>query len=281
VEVFGDDEYPCRFQQFSHGANRAGDAPEPAQDLGDGDFAVFGGIVGGIQFRQRELRLDVIAARAAEGSDAHYAQLAQVATVNQLRTAITLEPHHPDPDPRPERQPGITKTSDDSFDVWRITLAHAESAVFDAALQSHRDALIAEWKTDREASGPTPEPPPFPTTVDAFVRLVHAGWDGEVHARPHGQRTTVVVHLDIERKVGALHLGPLLSDAERQYLSCDATAEVWFERDGQVIGAGRATRTISRRLRRARLDAANGSWLWALIGTRDRECGGWLARWPD
>jgi len=48
-----------------------------------------------------------------------------------------------------------------------------------------------------------------------------------------------------------LHLGPLLSDADRQYLTCDATCEVWFERAGQPIGAGRSTRTISRRLRRA------------------------------
>ena len=51
--------------------------------------------------------------------------------------------------------------------------------------------------------------------------------------------------------LAALHLGPLLSEAERRYLICDATCEVWFERDGQVIGAGRATRLISRRLRRA------------------------------
>ncbi len=50
--------------------------------------------------------------------------------------------------------------------------------------------------------------------------------------------------------MAALHLGPLLSHDERQYLTCDATAEVWFERDGEVIGAGRTTRTISRRLRR-------------------------------
>jgi hypothetical protein len=48
-----------------------------------------------------------------------------------------------------------------------------------------------------------------------------------------------------------LHLGPLLSEAERQYLTCDATCEVWFHRDGQPIGAGRTTRTINRRLRRA------------------------------
>jgi uncharacterized protein DUF222 len=37
-------------------------------------------------------QVGVIAARAADGSDAHYAELASVATVDQLRTAVTLEP---------------------------------------------------------------------------------------------------------------------------------------------------------------------------------------------
>ena len=64
--------------------------------------------------------------------------------------------------------------------------------------------------------------------------------------RPHGQHTTVVVHVDVEARAAALHLGPLLTDAERQYLSCDATCEVWFERAGRPIGVGRATRTVSR-----------------------------------
>ncbi|MGI9161580.1 MAG: DUF222 domain-containing protein [Mycobacterium sp.] len=196
-------------------------------------------------------QVGVIAARAGEGSDAHYAQLAEVATVNQLRTAVKLEPR-PDPGPRPDQQPAITKTSDDVFDFWRIALPHAESAAFEAALQSHRDALIAEWKSDRDGSaGAADQQPPFPNTIDAFMRLIEAGWDADVHARPHGQRTTVVVHLDIAQQIGALHLGPLLDEAERQYLTCDATAEVWFERDGEVIGCGRSTRTISRRLRRA------------------------------
>ena len=53
------------------------------------------------------------------------------------------------------------------------------------------------------------------------------------------------------QKAAALHLGPLLSDAERRYLTCDATCEVWFQRDGEPIGAGRTTRLINRRLRRA------------------------------
>ena len=83
------------------------------------------------------------------------------------------------------------------------------------------------------------------------MRLVETGWDAEVARRPHGQHTTVVMHLDVEQRAAALHLGPLLTDADRQYLPCDASCEVWFERDGQPIGAGRATRLINRRLRRA------------------------------
>ena len=53
--------------------------------------------------REGRLSLDqigVIAAGPAEGSDEHYAQLAAVATVNQLRTAVNLEPR-PEPEPRP------------------------------------------------------------------------------------------------------------------------------------------------------------------------------------
>ncbi|ETW26721.1 hypothetical protein MGAST_00500 [Mycobacterium gastri 'Wayne'] len=204
--------------------------------------------------REGWLSLDqvgVVAARAGAGSDEHYAQLARVATVNQLRTAVKLEPR-PEPDPRPQPQPSITKTTDEQFSCWRIKLAHPDAAKFDAALASHREALITEWKHDHDnGAGASDQRPPLPTTVDAFIRLVETGWDAEAARRPHGQHTTVVVHVDVKDRAAALHLGPLLSDAERRYLSCDATCEAWFERDGQLIGAGRATRVINRRLRRA------------------------------
>jgi len=216
--------------------------------------------------RQGRLSLDqvgVIAARAAEGSDEHYAQLASVATVNQLRTAVNLEPR-PDPDPRPEPQRSITTHSDEQFSYWRIKLPHLEAAKFEAALAAHRDALIVEWKRDRDLGGDAPDGeargeagsngsgqlPPFPGTIEAFWRLVETSWDAEATRRPHGHHTTVIVHVDVD-KPAALHLGPLLDDSDRHYLSCDATCEVWFEREGEVIGAGRATRTVNRRLRRA------------------------------
>ncbi len=102
--------------------------------------------------REGRLSLDqvgVIAARAGEGSDEHYAELARVATVNQLRTAVSLEPRpEPEPDRRPEPRPSISKTTDEQFACWRIKLPHLDAAKFDAALASHRDALIAEWKRD-------------------------------------------------------------------------------------------------------------------------------------
>ena len=204
--------------------------------------------------REGRLSLDqvgVIAARAGAGSDQHYAQLAAVASVNQLRTAVKLEPR-PEPDPGPQPQPSITKTTSEQFSCWRIKLGHLDAAKFDAALASHRDALIAQYKHDRANGDPASETAaPVPGTLEAFIRLVETGWDTEARRRPHGQHTTVVVHVDAAARVAALHLGPLLTDTERRYLSCDASCEVWFQRDGQVIGAGRTTRQINRRLRRA------------------------------
>ncbi|MFM8597710.1 MAG: DUF222 domain-containing protein, partial [Mycobacterium sp.] len=73
--------------------------------------------------REGRLSLDqvgVIAAGAGQGSDEHYAALAAVATVNQLRTAVRLEPR-PEPDTRPEPQRSVTKTSGEQSTSWRIT----------------------------------------------------------------------------------------------------------------------------------------------------------------
>ncbi|WP_156690011.1 HNH endonuclease signature motif containing protein, partial [Mycobacterium sp. Marseille-P9652] len=202
--------------------------------------------------REGQLSLDqvgVIAARAGEGSDAHYAQLAAVATVSQLRTAIGLEPR-PDPAPRPEPERALTKTTTGRGSCYRISLPPLDAARFDAALAAHREALVADWKRDGEGDGAANRPP-IPGAVEAFLRLVETGWDVEAARRPHSAHTTVVVHLDVKERAAALHLGPLLSDADRHYLTCDTTGEVWLERHGQPLGAGRTTRTISRRLRRA------------------------------
>lgn len=206
--------------------------------------------------RAGRLSLDqvgVVAEHTADGSDAHYAQFAESATVTQLRTAVKLEPR-PEPEPKPEVPRSINKTShDDGSATYKIRLPKLEAAKVDAALASHQDALVADWKRDHEDAGEpvSDQVPPFPNGVDAFMSVVESGWDADVERRPHGQHTTVVVHVNLEQRTAALHVGSVLTDEERRLLLCDATCEVWLERHGQPIGAGRSTRTISRRLRRA------------------------------
>jgi uncharacterized protein DUF222/HNH endonuclease len=233
---------PTNAQTITTVANRLGEFPRCAAAMREGRLSLD--------------QVGVIAARAGQGSDEHYAELARHASVSQLRTAVKLEPR---PEPaRPEPEPSVTKTTDEHGTCWRIRLGTLDAAKFDAALQSHRDALIADWKRDHDTNtghddrdDRSGQRPPLPGAVDAFMGLVEAGWDAEAARRPHGHRTTVVVHVDVKDRIAALHLGPLLSDADRQYLTCDAAAEVWFHRDGQPIGAGRSTRLINRRLRRA------------------------------
>jgi len=230
---------PTNAQTLATVANRLGEFPRCAAAMREGQLSLD--------------QVGVIAARAGQGSDEHYAELARSASVTQLRTAIKLEPR-PEPS-RPQSEPSISKTTDEEFTYWRVKLRYPEAAKFEAALQSHRDALIADWKrnhdTKDEGQGESTQRPPMPNSLDAFMRLVEAGWDAEAAARPHGHHTTVIVHVDVKDRVAGLHLGPLLTDADRRYLTCDATCEVWFERNGQPVGAGRATRVINRRLRRA------------------------------
>ncbi|MBX7435586.1 13E12 repeat family protein, partial [Mycobacterium sp. Y57] len=95
-------------------------------------------------------QVGVIAERAGQGSDDHYAELARYATVTQLRTAVKLEPR-PKPDtPRSAPRATLAKGSDEQYTWWRIKLPHLEAATFDAALQSHLDALIADYKRDHD-----------------------------------------------------------------------------------------------------------------------------------
>ncbi|TLH50726.1 hypothetical protein C1S81_20120, partial [Mycolicibacterium neoaurum] len=177
--------------------------------------------------RQGQVSLDqfgVIAEHAADGSDDHYAELATTATVTQLRTAVKQEPR-PQPEPRSSSVRSFSRHEQDGCTTYRIRLPKLEAAKFDAALGAHKEGLVADWRRDHDNpdSRDGVEVPPFPDSVDALMSVVESGWDAEAAARPHGARTTVVVHYDVEKGSAALHLGPVLSEWERQFLLCDAS----------------------------------------------------------
>jgi hypothetical protein len=208
------------------------------------------------------LSVDQVAAVAKKApsspdADEHFAGLARQMTVSQLQRALrsaTTPPTQPEPSPPPERQISTWWDDDDCWNA-KIRLPKTDGAIADAALRSHHDALVNEH-TRAHGQHATPATdsetrPPFPTLADAWMRLVEHGWDADVAIRPHGHRTTVILHVDVDTQTADLHLGPALSDAERRYLACDARFETWFERNRIPIGAARTTREIPRRLRRA------------------------------
>ena len=123
--------------------------------------------------RDGRLSLDqvgVIVERAGWGSDAHYAQLAESASLSQLRTAIKLE-SQPDPDPAAGPVRSVTRHSDGDATRWRVRLGAVDAAMFDAALRSHLDALVGEWRQDRDNAGEGEQAPPLPGVAEAFLRL--------------------------------------------------------------------------------------------------------------
>src|SRR5690606_18679639 len=114
------------------------------------------------------------------------------ATVTQLRTAVKQEPR-PEPDPKPEPKRSFSSHDGDGYTTYKIRLPKLEAAKFDAAVASHKDALIADWRRDHDAGDSDDEQagaltctqaPPFPDTTDAFMSLVEAGWDTDVAVRP-------------------------------------------------------------------------------------------------
>ena len=206
--------------------------------------------------REGRLSLDqvgVIAESAADGSDEHYAQLAAVATVSQLHTAVKLEPR-PDPDPNPNHSASLTKTDE------RAVHHLADPTAPRGRGEVRRRPAIPPRRADRRV-----ETRPRHDGIRRWrsrCRRSRTRWTRSwVWSRPAGTPRPRAARTDStppwsctstsRSRVAALHLGPLLSDDERAYLTCDATCEVWFQRAGRVIGSGRATRTVNRRLRRA------------------------------
>ena len=202
------------------------------------------------ELREGRLSLDqvgVIAARAADGSDEHYAQLAAVATVNQLRTAIKLEPR-PDPDPRPEPQPRSP-----SPPTRNPAVGGSPFPTTKRPRSTRRCSRI--WRVDHRVET-RPRQRFLAVGADAdHRRRVCASGRGRLGRRSRPPPARAAHHGGGARRCRGARRRPASGSAAVRrrppYLTCDATCEVWFERDGRPIGAGRTTRTVGRRLRRA------------------------------
>jgi hypothetical protein len=227
-----------------------------------------------------EDQVAVIARHAPAGVDAQVAELAQSATVTQLRRVLgsypfAEEPVTPDPDdqpkpadppPAPAEEPRSVTFGQTGSGSWRLSaeLPPDEGALVERALTAARDELFHAGEGD-PVPRTLPDRSPTPNSVswaDAFLSMAERSLGQHAAQRPHHERHMVLLHVDIEsdgETGGHLHLGPGLSEGLRRFVSCDVRIRPVLEAGGKAVSVGRAFRTVPERTR-------------VVIEERDRRC---------
>ncbi|MGN6696412.1 MAG: DUF222 domain-containing protein, partial [Aquihabitans sp.] len=199
--------------------------------------------------------------------DASAARVADTCTVRQLRKALPWYRDEketkakPGDDPGPVRDPegdtSVSKGYDERGFFAYIRLPESTGAIVDQALDTMLDDLKRQAKADAP-DGTDPEPV---SMADALVALAETALQAAEAARPGTDRYLVHVHLEagpagIEL---ATRFGIPLPDGQRRHILCDAKLKGLVRDGASPLSAGRTTRDIPRRVRRA-------------IEHRDRHC---------
>ncbi|HXH55669.1 HNH endonuclease signature motif containing protein [Iamia sp.] len=221
--------------------------------------------------------------------EASVAEVAQFATVPQIATATRTygfdtearpadapEPTPDDPvlpDPEPEVDREVAFGTEESGQWWaRMRLPADEGMAIEGALKAARERLHSEARAAARARAKAEgrsmkdldvRPPSW---ADAAVGVAHSILAGGAGGAEMAARSRILLHLETPdgtrghgRWMGSLHLGGVLPDELRRYLSCDGDAQIIWHKDGAPVNVGRAHRIVPRRIRR-------------LIEHRDRGC---------
>jgi hypothetical protein len=146
-----------------------------------------------------------------------------------------------------------------------------EGLAVEGALKAARERLHTEARKAAKAAAIEQGLPvkdikvPAPSWADAAVGLAHSILNGGAGRAEMAIRSRILMHLETpdgprsDRWMGSLHLGGVLPDELRRYLTCDGDVEVAWEKDGTPVNLGRTKHIVPRRIRR-------------LIEHRDRGC---------
>jgi hypothetical protein len=222
-------------------------------------------------FEAGSLSEDQVAVIVRHTDTAHDRQVADLApslTVTQLQRVLPSLPRtQPAPDDdrdgdgdsedspgEPEGRRRLVRFGWDDDGWWwcSMRLPADEGSLMDKALQAARDR---EFRARHPHAGDDDRHDPGDVSwVDALVALARAGLDAldpdTAKGRPPGERTQVILHLDLDREAPPrLHLGPALAADLAGYLSCDATCRYLLWRNGTPVAMGRREHTVNPRLR--------------------------------
>jgi len=200
-------------------------------------------------FATGQLSVDqaAVAVQVAPHHDHRVAEMAPLATVNQLHTIVRCSLPATPPRP-PEAAPVDSVTSwmsDDGRYHLRADLAADRGRIVDDALAAARDRLRSETSTVAD-------------WVDALVDVAERSMDAETAVRR--QRFRTGLFLDPRGPVPARWAdGTAVPDAIRDHLTCDGLLTPIFTDGAHPVSVGRTQRIVPDRTRR-------------LVLLRDRAC---------
>ena len=186
-----------------------------------------------------------IATKAPSYLDDHFAEVAPLATVAQLRIMMRAARPAP-PKPVPEHEETFKAHFDDDGRYrFQGVLDADHGRLVDAALTAARDALFHDGHTKV-------------SWADAVVEMAQRSMDAATPARR--ERFRVTWFLDPTNPVPASWIdGIAIPDWLREHLSCDGTVSPTFTAGGRPVNVGRSQRDIPERTRR-------------LVLHRDKKC---------
>ena len=200
-------------------------------------------------FRSGQLSEDsmaTIARRAPAERDEEIAAFAPALLHAQLRTLLRSLPKPDDGTPEPPPS-SVEFGVDGERWILRANLAPDEGALVEKALTSARSQVFREHHPDAEQEyrGGSEV-----TWVDGLLRSAELS----LHAvtgdgRRPADRYQVVLHVDPTDRRANLHLGEVVPDSIRRYLSCDADVRAMIENNEILAAISSRLRTVDDRMR--------------------------------
>jgi hypothetical protein len=115
------------------------------------------------------------------------------------------------------------------------------------------------FRAGQHDDGPQPQRASV-SWADALVAVADRSLAPTAASRPHRDRHLVMLHIEAAEGEtnGHLHLGPVLSQGLRRFLSCDSGVRTVLEAGGRAVSVGRAFRTVPERTRLVMEDRDRG-----------------------
>ncbi|HEY2813777.1 MAG TPA: DUF222 domain-containing protein [Acidimicrobiales bacterium] len=191
-----------------------------------------------------------IADRVPRERDGEVAELAPALLHGQLRRWLSTLPRPCEAAPDAERARDLVSFGS-TRDRWRmrVDVPIDEGKVIEKALAAGRSQVFHERHPDEPDAAIYRSGVTWADGLARMAELALCNVDSPAGQRRPGDRYQVLVHWNVADRAGRWHMGDVIPDAMRCYLSCDADVRTAIESDGMLVALSSRLRTVDDKLR--------------------------------